>query len=67
MSKNVPSVSSFLRPQRRIHQGHYIGRRFRNDTERLEKRFELYTRMTAAKQAPKAKKPKMQVQSLEGS
>lgn len=27
----------------------YIGRRFRNDTERLEKLFELYTRMTSAK------------------
>jgi hypothetical protein len=26
----------------------YIGRRFRNDTERLEKLFELYARMTAA-------------------
>lgn len=26
----------------------YIGRRFKNDTGRLEKRFELYTRMTAA-------------------
>lgn len=25
----------------------YIGRRFRNDTERLEKLFELYTRMRA--------------------
>ncbi len=25
----------------------YIGRRFRNDTERLEKLFEMYTRMTA--------------------
>ena len=25
----------------------YIGRRFRNDTERLEKLFELYTKMTA--------------------
>ena len=24
----------------------YIGRRFRNDTERLEKLFELYTNMT---------------------
>lgn len=24
----------------------YIGRRFRNDTERLEKLFEMYTRMT---------------------
>jgi hypothetical protein len=26
----------------------YIGRRFKNDTERLEKLFELYTKMTAA-------------------
>jgi hypothetical protein len=25
----------------------YIGRRFRNDTERLEKLFELYTKMIA--------------------
>ena len=25
----------------------YIGRRFRNDTERLEKLFEMYTKMTA--------------------
>jgi hypothetical protein len=24
----------------------YIGRRFKNDTERLEKLFELYTQMT---------------------
>jgi len=29
----------------------YIGRRFRNDTERLEKLFELYTKMTAKKGA----------------
>jgi hypothetical protein len=29
----------------------YIGRRFRNDTERLEKLFELYTKMTAKKAA----------------
>jgi hypothetical protein len=27
----------------------YIGRRFKNDTERLEKLFDLYTKMTAAK------------------
>jgi hypothetical protein len=27
----------------------YIGRQFRNDTERLEKLFDLYTKMTAAK------------------
>lgn len=29
----------------------YIGRRFRNDTERLEKLFDLYTKMTATKVA----------------
>jgi hypothetical protein len=34
----------------------YIGRRFRNDTERLEKLFDLYTKMTAAKPATKNKK-----------
>jgi hypothetical protein len=38
----------------------YIGRRFKNDTERLEKLFELYTKMTAkatpATQATKGKK-----------
>lgn len=34
----------------------YIGRRFRNDTERLEKLFELYTKMTAAQGATKKRK-----------
>ncbi|MGB3392639.1 MAG: type IIL restriction-modification enzyme MmeI [Stenotrophomonas sp.] len=34
----------------------YLGRRFRNDTERLEKLFELYTRMTAATAKAPAKK-----------
>ena len=34
----------------------YIGRRFRNDTERLEKLFELYTKMTAAAKAKTAVK-----------
>jgi len=29
----------------------YIGRRFRNDTERLEKRFELYTKMSNDKKS----------------
>lgn len=33
----------------------YIGRRFKNDTERLEKLFELYTKMTT-QQTP-SKKP----------
>jgi len=36
----------------------YIGRRFRNDTERLEKLFELYTTMTAATASAKAGKRK---------
>lgn len=40
----------------------YIGRRFKNDTERLEKLFDLYTKMTAtaakAKPATKAKRGK---------
>lgn len=39
----------------------YIGRRFKNDTERLEKLFDLYTKMTAntAKVAPKKPLGKM--------
>ncbi|PIV35445.1 MAG: lactate dehydrogenase, partial [Lysobacterales bacterium CG02_land_8_20_14_3_00_62_12] len=35
-----------------------IGRRFKNDTERLEKLFELYTRMTASAAPAKGKKRK---------
>jgi len=31
----------------------YLGRRFKNDTERLEKLFELYTQMTTRQGAPK--------------
>jgi len=34
----------------------YIGRRFRNDTERLEKLFDLYTKMTAAQGATTKRK-----------
>jgi hypothetical protein len=34
----------------------YIGRRFRNDTERLEKLFELYTKMIASPSAATKKK-----------
>lgn len=33
----------------------YIGRRFRNDTERLEKLFDLYTKMTTAEATPAKK------------
>lgn len=36
----------------------YIGRRFKNDTERLEKLFDLYTRMTASAAPAKGKKRK---------
>lgn len=41
----------------------YIGRRFKNDTERLEKLFELYTKMTAAAATAKGKKRKAGVTS----
>jgi hypothetical protein len=34
----------------------YIGRCFKNDTERLEKLFELYTKMTATAKAKPAMK-----------
>lgn len=34
----------------------YIGRRFKNDTERLEKLFELYTKIISAQKTPSAKK-----------
>ncbi|MCW5716909.1 MAG: class I SAM-dependent DNA methyltransferase [Bauldia sp.] len=34
----------------------YIGRRFRNDTERLEKLFDLYTKMTAGQSGTKRRK-----------
>jgi len=34
----------------------YIGRRFRNDTERLEKLFELYTKTTAGQGATRKRK-----------
>jgi len=36
----------------------YIGRRFKNDTERLEKLFDLYTKMAAGAAPAKAKKRK---------
>jgi hypothetical protein len=34
----------------------YIGRRFKNDTERLEKLFDLYTKMTAEQGPAKKRK-----------
>ena len=38
----------------------YIGRRFRNDTERLGKLFELYTRMIAGRGVRKTQKAKVE-------
>ena len=43
----------------------YIGRRFKNDTERLEKLFELYTKMTAAKDRGEKKKPGKGVKAVD--
>ena len=37
----------------------YIGRRFKNDTERLEKLFELYTKMTASAAPAQSKRRKI--------
>jgi hypothetical protein len=37
----------------------YIGRRFKNDTERLEKLFDLYTKMTIKQTKPAAKRRTM--------
>jgi hypothetical protein len=39
----------------------YIGRRFKNDTERLEKLFELHTKMTT-QQAPAKKSANRKIQ-----
>ena len=36
----------------------YIGRRFKNDTERLEKLFDLYTKMAASMGPAKSKRVK---------
>jgi len=36
----------------------YIGRRFRNDTERLEKLFDLYSRMMVEGSEPKGRRAK---------
>jgi hypothetical protein len=36
----------------------YIGRRFKNDTERLEKLFDLYTKMTALATPARKRKEK---------
>jgi len=49
IDKSVPSVSVSYARNDEVLERIYIGRRFRNDTERLEKLFELYTKMTKGK------------------
>ncbi len=41
----------------------YIGRRFKNDTERLEKLFDLYTKMTATASPARGKKRKAEAKA----
>jgi hypothetical protein len=48
MDRNFPDLRAAHERNDEVLERIYIGRRFRNDTERLEKLFELYTRMTAA-------------------
>jgi hypothetical protein len=45
----------------------YIGRRFKNDTERLEKLFDLYTKMTAAAAPAKSGKRKADAKQPEST
>ncbi|MCT7994645.1 hypothetical protein [Laspinema olomoucense] len=54
--------SYFLDRNDEIIERIYIGRRFKNDTERLEKLFELYTKMTS-QQKPGEKSAKRKTKS----
>lgn len=47
MDAEFPRVRAAHQANDEVLERIYIGRRFRNDTERLEKLFELYTKMTA--------------------
>ncbi|MEQ9357344.1 DNA methyltransferase [Coleofasciculus chthonoplastes] len=49
MDKEFPLVREAHERNDEVLERIYIGRRFKNDTERLEKLFELYTKMTAPK------------------
>ena len=49
MDKEFPLVREAHDRNDEVLERIYIGRRFKNDTERLEKLFELYTKMTAPK------------------
>ncbi len=47
MDKEFPFVREAHDRNDEIIERIYIGRRFKNDTERLEKLFDLYTKMTS--------------------
>ena len=48
MDKEFPLVREAHKRNDEVLERIYIGRRFKNDTERLEKLFDLYTKMTAS-------------------
>ncbi|TAF53880.1 MAG: lactate dehydrogenase, partial [Oscillatoriales cyanobacterium] len=56
MDKEYPKVREAHQRNDEILERIYIGRRFKNDTERLEKLFEMYTQMTAPKPLENTKK-----------
>lgn len=47
MDSEFPDVRAAHEANDEVLERIYIGRRFRNDTERLEKLFDMYTQMTA--------------------
>ncbi|WP_066592559.1 class I SAM-dependent DNA methyltransferase [Sphingomonas pruni] len=51
MARDFPNLRAAHDANDEVLERIYIGRRFRNDTERLEKLFELYTKMTTKKAA----------------
>ncbi|MAM38146.1 MAG: lactate dehydrogenase [Erythrobacter sp.] len=51
MDRDFPNLRAAHGANDEVLERIYIGRRFRNDTERLEKLFDLYTKMTAKKAA----------------
>lgn len=51
MDRDFPNLRAAHEANDEVLERIYIGRRFRNDTERLEKLFDLYTKMTSKKAA----------------
>ena len=49
----APHLAAYAPEASAAQQRDFLGRRFKKDTERLEKLFELYTQMTARQAAPK--------------